>query len=80
MGCAERRDSFATHGRFNDSDNPENVSGNAVSMGASRDYSECGKLVLLSAASRMLVETIKDSLRKGGLAFSENFRLDSNIG
>ena len=46
-------------------------------MGVSSDYSECGKLALLSASSRMLVETIKDSLRQGGLAFSENFRLDS---
>ncbi|MCY4038981.1 MAG: inverse autotransporter beta domain-containing protein, partial [Hyphomicrobiales bacterium] len=45
------------------------------------DYAECGKRALRNTSSRMLVQTIEDSLRRGGVAlFDERFRLHSGIG
>ena len=79
LGCADRHDSLAVRNRFDSPDSLENIGDDAIPAGASSNYSECGKLALQSASSRMLVEAIEDSLRQGGLAFSENFRLDSSI-
>ena len=80
LSYAERHGPFTAHDRFNDSDSLENIIYDAASADASSGYAECGRLALHSASSRMLVDTIEESLRQGGLAFSENFRLDSSIG
>ncbi|MCY4053563.1 MAG: inverse autotransporter beta domain-containing protein [Hyphomicrobiales bacterium] len=48
--------------------------------GGSSDYSECGKRALRNTGSRILVDTIEDALRQGGLAlFEEGFQLDSSL-
>ena len=45
------------------------------------DYAECGKRALRNTSSRMLVDTIEDAVRSGGVAlFDKDFRLESNIG
>ncbi|MCY4052316.1 MAG: inverse autotransporter beta domain-containing protein, partial [Hyphomicrobiales bacterium] len=45
------------------------------------DYVECGKRALRNTTSRMLVDTIEDAVRSGGVAlFEERFRLTSGIG
>ena len=80
LGCAEQHGSFAVRNRFDDSGGLEDTGSGSVSAAASRNYSECGKLALRNASSRILVNSIEDALREGGLAFDENFRLDSSIG
>ena len=78
LGCTESTDSFAIRNRFNDS---EDTNSGAPSTGASIDYSECGKRALRNTSSRILVDTIEDAVRSGGVAlFSEHFRLDSSVG
>ncbi|MCY4053943.1 MAG: inverse autotransporter beta domain-containing protein, partial [Hyphomicrobiales bacterium] len=53
----------------------------SVSAKTSSDYSQCGKRALRNTSSRILVDTIEDVVRAGGVAlFSEHFRLDSSIG
>ena len=53
----------------------------SVPTGTSRDYSQCGKRALRDTGSRILVDTIEDAVRSGGVALlDENFRLDSSIG
>ena len=81
LGCAERQDPFVTRDRFDTPDSFENIDDGTVPTGASADYSQCGRLALRSASSRILVDGIEDAIRQGGLAlFNENFRLDSSIG
>ena len=80
LGCAEQPDIFVTRDRFDGSDSLENIGGGSVPTEVSTDYSQCGRLALRSASSRILVDGIEDAIRQGGLAFDENFRLDSSIG
>ncbi len=61
-------------------DRLDDDSGSSVPTGTSSDYSQCGKLALRNTGSRMLVDTIEDALWQGGLAFNDNFRLDSSLG
>ena len=77
LGCAGRHDPFTIRNRLDDS---EDAGGGPAPAGTSNDYFECGKHALRSASSRILVGTIEDALRQGGLAFNENFRLDSSVG
>ena len=45
-----------------------------------RDYAACARQSLRNSSSRMLVETIEDGVRHGGVALlGERFRLDSSI-
>ena len=56
------------------------LAGGSVPDGVQRDYLDCGARALRAEASRMLVDTIEDSLRWGGLhAFDREFRLDSSL-
>ncbi|MCY4034990.1 MAG: hypothetical protein OXF29_04970, partial [Hyphomicrobiales bacterium] len=56
------------------------LAGDSVPGGVQRDYLDCGTRALRAAASRILVDTIEDSLRWGGLyAFDREFRLESNL-
>ena len=56
------------------------LAGDSVPGGVQRDYLDCGTRALRAAASRILVDTIEDSLRWGGLyAFDQEFRLESNL-
>ena len=77
LGCAGRHDPFTIRNRLDDS---EDAGGGSAPAGTSNDYFECGKHALRNASSRILVGTIEDALRQGGLAFNENFRLDSSVG
>ena len=55
--------------------------GSSVPTETSSDYSQCGKLALRNTGSRILVDTIEDAVRSGGVAlFNENFHLDSSVG
>ncbi|MCY4048128.1 MAG: inverse autotransporter beta domain-containing protein [Hyphomicrobiales bacterium] len=77
LGCAESSSSFAIRNRFDDF---ESTYGESVPAGGSSDYSECGKRALRNTGSRILVDTIEDALRQGGLAlFEEGFQLDSSL-
>ena len=77
FGCAESNEPFVIRNRFDE----EGEAQSSVPAGTSRDYSECGKLALRNASSRMLVDTVEDALQEGGLAlFQEGFRIDSSIG
>ena len=77
LGCAESRDVFTVRNRF---DGFESTYGESVPAGGSSDYSECGKRALRNTGSRILVDTIEDALRQGGLAlFDEGFQLDSSL-
>ena len=76
LGCAERGSSFAIRDRFNGS---ESTYG-SLPAGGSSDYSQCGERALRNTSSRMLVDTIEDAVRSGGLSlFNSDFRLDSSI-
>ena len=56
------------------------LAGGSAPGGVRRDYLDCGTRALRAAASRMLVDTIEDSLRLGGSnLFDQEFRLDSNL-
>ncbi|MCY4033559.1 MAG: inverse autotransporter beta domain-containing protein, partial [Hyphomicrobiales bacterium] len=57
------------------------LAGGSVPYGGVRyDYLDCGTRALRNAASRMLVDTIENSLRYGGSnLFDREFRLDSNL-
>ena len=78
LGCTERSESFTARNRFKDSGN---ANGGGVPVGNSRDYSQCGKFALRNTGSRILVDTIEDAVRSGGVALiSDRFRLDSSIG
>ena len=56
------------------------LAGGYATGGARRDYLDCGTRALRATASRMLVGTIEDSLRWGGLrAFDQEFRLESDL-
>ncbi len=62
-------------------DRLDDDSGSSVPTGTSSDYSQCGKLALRNTGSRILVDTIEDAVRSGGVAlFNENFHLDSSVG
>ena len=75
LGCATSSSPQYIRDRLKDED------GESVLAEASSDYSQCGKRALRSTSSRMLVRTIEDSLRQGGIALAgERFRLDSSIG
>ncbi|MCY4049820.1 MAG: hypothetical protein OXF24_09555, partial [Hyphomicrobiales bacterium] len=65
LGCAESGDVFTVRNRF---DGFESTQGESVPAGVSNDYSECGKRALRNTGSRILVDTIEDALRQGGLA------------
>ena len=81
LGCAESDDTFIIRNRFNDSSGFEDAGGGAVPAGTSRDYSKCGKRTLRNTSSRILVDTIEDAVRSGGVALlDEEFWLESNIG
>ena len=80
LGCAEQNDPFTTRNRFDNSGGLEDINDVSVPTDSSTDYSQCGRLALRSAFSRILVDGIEDAIRQGGLAFDENFRLDSSIG
>ncbi|MCY4053298.1 MAG: inverse autotransporter beta domain-containing protein, partial [Hyphomicrobiales bacterium] len=75
LGCAhpgdgEPRSTFET-----------TLDGGNASSAIDHDYVECGKRALRNTSSRMLVDTIEDTLRQGGVAlFDERFRLSSGIG
>ena len=78
LGCAEGADSSAIRNRLDDS---ENANEESVPTGTSRDYSQCGKHALRNTGSRILVNTVEDVVRSGGVALlDENFRLDSSLG
>ena len=48
--------------------------------GVSNDYSECGKRALRNTSSRILVDTIEEAVRSGGVSlFDSDFRLDSSV-
>ena len=80
LGCAEQHGSFAVRNRFDDSGGLEDIGSRGISAEASRNCSEFGRLALRNASSCILVDSIEDALQQGGLAFDENFRLDSSIG
>ena len=78
LGCAERSESFTPRNHFEDA---EDANGGVVPTGTTSDYSQCGKRALRDTGSRILVDTIEDAVRSGGVAlFDRNFRLDSSIG
>ncbi|MCY4048702.1 MAG: inverse autotransporter beta domain-containing protein, partial [Hyphomicrobiales bacterium] len=55
--------------------------GGGVPSAVQHDYVECGKRALRNTSSRMLVNTMEDALRQGGVAlFGERFRLNTGIG
>ena len=55
--------------------------GGGAPSAVDHDYVECGKRALRNTSSHMLVDTIEDAVRSGGVAlFSENFHLDSSVG
>ena len=72
LGCADAGD---------DNEIVKNaLAGGSEPGGARRDYLDCSTRALRAAASRMLLDTIEDSLRLSGLnLFDREFRLDSNL-
>ena len=63
------RDRYATDDVISDLDEPARI-----------DYAECARQTLRNESSRMLVQTIEDAVRHGGvLLFDEHFRLDSSV-
>ena len=77
LGCAESGDAFTIQNRFNS----DGANGGTVTAGAAGDYSQCGKRALRDTGSRILVDTIEDAVRSGGVALiGERFRFDSSIG
>ena len=80
LGCAESGSSFTIQNRFNGSESTYGGGGGSLPAEGSSDYSECGKRALRNTGSRILVDTIEDALRQGGLAlFDEGFQLDSSL-
>ena len=77
-GCADIPPPPPSYAR----DRLEDDGGNGtVPTKTSSDYLQCGKHALRNTSSRILVDTIEDAVRQGGVAlFSEHFRFDSSIG
>ena len=80
LGCAESGSSFTIRNRFNGSESTYGGGGGSLPTGVSNDYSECGKRALRNTSSRILVDTIEEAVRSGGVSlFDSNFRLDSSV-
>lgn len=58
----------------------DSTSASSLSEPERRDYVDCSKRALRVATSRILVDTIENSLRQGGTdLFEQGFRLDSSL-
>ncbi|MCY4053456.1 MAG: inverse autotransporter beta domain-containing protein, partial [Hyphomicrobiales bacterium] len=84
LGCHDAGDTqgFIPLDRYNSGDGIGTGTGStsALNDAGRRDYSECARQSLRNTASRMLVDTIEDAVRSGGIAlFEDRFRLDSSI-
>ena len=81
LGCHDAGDTqgFVPRDLYNSDGISTDASGVPGDTGR-RDYSECARQSLRNTASRMLVDTIEDAVRTGGVALlEEQFRLDSSI-
>ena len=59
---------------------PDDPPASAFNEPERRDYAECARQALRNKSSRVLVETIEDAVRHGGvLLLDKRFRLDSSI-
>ncbi|MCY4031265.1 MAG: inverse autotransporter beta domain-containing protein, partial [Hyphomicrobiales bacterium] len=84
LGCHDAGDTqgFAPRDLYNSDSINIDASGNSGNSGSAgrRDYSECARQSLRNTTSRMLVNTIEDAVRSGGVALlEEQFRLDSSV-